>query len=167
MPIYLWKGDEMVQFLKLEMDFRKFARRIKWTMDRFQSRYAFFIGAGCSVPSGVPDAGDLALEWLKELRMLEGEDPGSPREQELARLGENPSRHYREVLEQLFIFEAERKMAILKLTGGIKPSEGYHTLAGLMSSANYGRYCNIAISTNFDNLLAEAFHGKDHLVVCE
>ena len=34
-----------------------FARRLRSVTEEEDKRYAFFLGAGCSVSSGVPDAG--------------------------------------------------------------------------------------------------------------
>lgn len=49
----------------------EFARRLKVTTEQADKRFAFFLGAGCSVSSGIPAAGVLVKDdWLPRLRDL-------------------------------------------------------------------------------------------------
>ena len=51
-----------------------FLQHLKRSVEEFETSYAFFLGAGCSVSSGIPTAGDLVrYAWLPELhRQLVG-----------------------------------------------------------------------------------------------
>lgn len=45
----------------------EFARRISNDCDVVDKNYALFLGAGCSVSSGIPDAASLTKKWMREL----------------------------------------------------------------------------------------------------
>ena len=50
----------------------EFARRIKSDFQSSEhSRYVFFLGAGCSISSGIPSAAGLVQQWLPKLKYLE------------------------------------------------------------------------------------------------
>jgi hypothetical protein len=50
------------------MDVAQFARRLLLDDDKHDKRFALFLGAGCSVTSGIPAAGALVRDrWLRRL----------------------------------------------------------------------------------------------------
>jgi len=58
-----------------EMDVAEFVRRFKNKMDENEdSKFVFFLGAGCSVSSGIPAAETLVRNWLPRLKRLKTGD---------------------------------------------------------------------------------------------
>src|SRR5262245_26935770 len=54
-----------------EMSAEEFVRRLLDDEEAADKRFALFLGAGCSVSSGIPSAGPLVLErWLPRLHQL-------------------------------------------------------------------------------------------------
>jgi len=52
----------------------EFVRRLKHSVVSHDSKVVWFLGAGCSVSSGVEDASALTHRWLRELKYLETGD---------------------------------------------------------------------------------------------
>ena len=49
----------------------EFARRLRENSDLLDKRFAFFLGAGCSISSGIPGAASLVKDrWLPRLHIL-------------------------------------------------------------------------------------------------
>ncbi|HIG26678.1 MAG TPA: hypothetical protein EYQ50_02335 [Verrucomicrobiales bacterium] len=138
----------------------EFVRRVRIMSDHPDSRFAFFLGAGCSVSSGIPMAKDLVSEvWLPRLKEL-----SHPKETDV--LGwatevvpgfdsDFPELSYGKVMDQLFLQAEERQREIEALCDGRFPGFGYAVLASLIAM-EHGRF-NVALTTNFDDLLAMAF----------
>ena len=145
-----------------------------------EKRVAFFLGAGCSVTSGIPSAGQLVrskdapTDWLRELRRLRhsksaGDDLDEWARKELSRWDpEKPAESYGELIERLFLHDGDRQREIERLcddTDKVFPGFGYAVLASLMSGTpdNGGQYnvnggqFNVVLTTNFDDLLVDAF----------
>lgn len=113
----------------------------------------FLLGAGCSVTSGVPDAGQLARKWLHELKR-DGHDglrdiTDSSAAQDYfricnARWGEGM---------------AALKTEISRFTQSRHPASGYITFANILASPlPWPRpILKTVITTNFDNLIEQAF----------
>lgn len=61
---WLLKGDGLdsveVQNMDYVLEFDEFVRSIKQNMD---TKFSMFLGAGASVESGVPSAGECIWEW--------------------------------------------------------------------------------------------------------
>lgn len=124
-------------------------------------RVAFFIGAGCSVSSGIPTAGELVLDhWLPRLR-----DRDAPQERDLSAFARqylpsydptNPATSYGPVIERLFLWPEDRQREIERLCNHRFPGFGYACLANLITDPS-GRF-NIVLTTNFDDLLADALY---------
>jgi NAD-dependent SIR2 family protein deacetylase len=52
-----------------EIGAEEFVRRLRNLMEEVDDcKFAFFIGAGCSVSSGIPAAGALVKRWLPRLK---------------------------------------------------------------------------------------------------
>ncbi|MDB4948303.1 MAG: hypothetical protein JWM27_952 [Gemmatimonadetes bacterium] len=138
-----------------------FVRRIKQVLDTEDKRFAFFLGAGCSISSGIPGAGSLVRNvWLPKLR-----DLNAPERTDLntwateafagydARL---PALLYGELIDALFPHPAERQREIERLCDGKFPAFGYAVLARMME-INGGKF-KVVLTTNFDDLIADALY---------
>src|SRR5207249_3592528 len=111
----------------------EFARRLKLASSVEDKHYAIFLGAGCSVSSGIPDASTLVRDsWLPRLRDVRapGEDLDTwiPREFPELR-GQQPSFIYGKLIDELFLDAEDRQREIEELCDGKYPSFGYATLA--------------------------------------
>lgn len=119
------------------------------------------MGAGCSVSSGVPDAGTLVkAHWLPRLRDLR-----APVRLDLdvwaAEIIEHydqhrPSASYGQVIDQLFFQPEERQREIESLCDGRFPGFGYAVLSGMVT-LDGGKF-NVVLTTNFDDLIADALY---------
>jgi protein O-mannosyl-transferase len=145
------------------MDAHEFIRRFLASINEEDSRFAFFLGAGCSMSSGIPGAASLVRAWLPRLRRLQtgldDEDIEQWAESEFtgydhARAGA----FYGAVIEQLFHTPQQRQNEIERLTKGRDPGFGYAVLAQLTSHHDYGPHCNVVLTTNFDDLVADALY---------
>jgi protein O-mannosyl-transferase len=70
---------------------------------------------------------------------------------------------YGEVIDQLFFQPEERQREIEALCDGSFPAFGYAVLSGMMTLD--GGRCNVALTTNFDDLIADALfysRRRDH-----
>ena len=143
-----------------DIDVEEFVRRLRAETNA-DKRFALFLGAGCSVTSGIPAAGALVRDrWIPRLRdfeaphrsdvetwakeVIEGHDP------------ENPARSYGKLIDRLFLTPFDRQREIEDLCDGRTPSFGYAVLAQLVALQT-GRF-NIVLTTNFDDLIADALY---------
>jgi Tfp pilus assembly protein PilF len=143
-----------------EMAGGEFARRVGAAVQEQDKRYAFFLGAGCSVSSGIPAAGALVRDhWLPKLKGFCS--PGTRGDDWIGRKitdydADDPAASYGDVMEALFTNPEERQREIERLCDGRFPTFGYAVLAQLM--ALEGGAFNVALTTNFDDLLADAMY---------
>ena len=124
-------------------------------------RFAFFLGAGCSVTSGIPAAGSLVRDhWIPRLR-----DYRTPQRLDLDKWAteiipeycpENPAGSYGALIDRLFLTPEDRQQEIENLCEGRTPSFGYAVLAQLVA-INGGPF-NVVLTTNFDDLLSDALY---------
>jgi Tfp pilus assembly protein PilF len=138
----------------------EFARRLKKEASA-EKRFALFLGAGCSVSSGIPAAGALVQDhWLPRLRdyqaplrsdldvwareVIDDYDPAKP------------SLSYGKLIDKLFITAEDRQREIEDLCEGRTPSFGYAVLAQLVA-LEQGPF-NVVLTTNFDDLLSDALY---------
>lgn len=139
----------------------EFARRLKQTVDETDKRFAFFLGAGCSVSSGIADAGGLVRDhWLPRLRDLRApqcKDLDAWAKEEMPAYDpKNPAASYGDVMEKLFLHAEERQREVEALCDGRFPGFGYATTAGLVMLPD-GCF-NVVLTTNFDDLVADALY---------
>lgn len=139
----------------------EFARRLRETSNQPDKRFAFFLGAGCSVSSGIPDAGTLTREhWIPRLRDLRAPHRGDidkwAKEEFPKYDPRNPAGSYGDVMEKLFLQPEERQREVELLCDGRFPSFGYAALASLV--AIQGGCLNVVLTTNFDDLMADALY---------
>jgi Flp pilus assembly protein TadD len=122
--------------------------------------FCWVLGAGASVQSGIPTGATLAKQWLEEIHEMEDLD-NQPIEKwaSAENLGINEfdfkraAAFYPWIYRRRFRKFKEQGYAFLeKLMEDKEPSYGYSVLAQIMAEKPY----NAAITTNFDNLIADA-----------
>ena len=143
------------------MPAEEFVRRIGLASEQNDTHFVFWIGAGCSISSGIPGASTLTAErWLPQLRKIRGAEA-----QELNTWAEsafpgydpdNPAVKYGEVMEDLFIQPESRQREIEALCDGRYPGFAYAVLAALLARSD-GLF-SVALTTNFDDLIADAMY---------
>jgi tetratricopeptide (TPR) repeat protein len=141
---------------------REFAGRFANGVRVSQQPFTWFFGAGCSKSSSISDAGGLVEKWLKELFDLQGHS-GVSFEAWLAKEfpmfdSNNPSKSYAEAFARRHPSPVERQREIEMICSRGEPAYGYATLAQLLSHKDYGRFCNTVLTTNFDDLIADALY---------
>jgi NAD-dependent SIR2 family protein deacetylase len=146
-----------------EIKVEEFVRRIKKLIDENSDcRLAFFLGAGCSVTSGIPGASRLVERWLPKLKNhktgnIDNLDEWA--EMEFIKYNkDNKALIYGEVIEKLFATSEERQREIERLIDDKDPGFGYSVLAQLVTHENEGNKCNVLLTTNFDDLVADALY---------
>ncbi|MDK2065319.1 TPR end-of-group domain-containing protein [Aliarcobacter butzleri] len=114
------------------------------------SKYVFFLGAGCSVSSGINLAKDLAKNWYEELKK---------QKTKFDKFNENKDENnidfgdlYFEIFETLFPTPLAQQKEIQRITENVTPSLGYYVLSEFMQKPQF----NTIITTNFDNLIQDA-----------
>ncbi len=116
--------------------------------DNKDSKYVFFLGAGCSKSSNIPLAWELAKKWYEELK---SEQPTKWKEFN-KKNNINYVERYFEIFEKRFISKKDQQREIERITKNKLPSAGYYTLAKLMQEPQF----NTVITTNFDDLIQDA-----------
>lgn len=122
--------------------------------------FCFILGAGASVPSGIPAGGALVQSWLEDLhRRL---DHGRLPLEEWAsaeNLGikgfdyAQAAAFYPQVFERRFRDDPQEGYAHLEeVMEGHEPSLGYSILAQILDKTRH----QVVVTTNFDNLVADA-----------
>ena len=121
---------------------------------------AFVLGSGASFTSGIPTGKEMAERWLKELHLRECHD-NSEIEQwigsgalEIHGLSfEKAAEFYPQIFERRFRGDPESGFASLEAAMDEKePSLGYSLLAEIMQHTRH----KVVVTTNFDNLVADA-----------
>lgn len=138
----------------------EFVRRLRAEASG-DKRFALFLGAGCSVTSGIPAAGALVKDhWIPRLHGYHASDhenqdawvkqviPGYD--------SKNPAGSYGSLIDKLFLWPEERQREIEQLCEGRTPSFGYAVLAQLIAMPTAG--FNVVLTTNFDDLVADALY---------
>ncbi|MBQ0959030.1 tetratricopeptide repeat protein [Ideonella sp. 4Y11] len=129
-------------------------------------QFAFILGAGASFTSGIPTGHHLAQQWLKDLHLREcGE--ALPLEDWLPTCGigggqltlDNAAQHYPHIFERRFEGDREGGYAELETQmEGKAPSLGYSLLAEIIQNTRH----KVVVTTNFDNLVADALAMHAH-----
>ena len=131
--------------------------------DMGDRRFAFILGAGASVSSGIPSGGRMALRWLRELQKREDRFYDRGHSLEAWATGENlgipgfslekTAEFYPQLFERTFRNDPKRGYLDLEQAmEGAFPGVGYSILAQILATTRH----KVVISTNFDNLVAEA-----------
>jgi Tfp pilus assembly protein PilF len=141
---------------------QEFARRLKRLTEPDDSRFALFLGAGCSVSSGIPAAADLVRMWLSQLMDVRDGTSGDAAvwaERDYPGYTDTmASAYYGRVIDDLFVTPEQRQHEIERLTEGRDPAFGYAVLAQLMTDETRGHHLNVVLTTNFDDLVADALY---------
>jgi len=124
--------------------------------------FAFVLGSGASVSSGIPTGGSLVKRWIDELYTRHVDDAGSrPLEEWVASGGigikgltlDNAASLYSQVYERRFADDKDSGFAYLENEmRRAEPSIGYSVLAQILDKTRH----QVVITTNFDNLVADA-----------
>lgn len=145
----------------------------RWTLEGFAEEFgrihrqmsdrafAFVLGSGASKNSGIKTGAELVDIWLGEMYKFDPEARELPISQwaTAETLGikdfswEMRPAFYSEVYERRFGDDPEKGYAFLEnLMADAEPSFGYSVLAQILKNEAH----NVAVTTNFDNLLADA-----------
>lgn len=135
----------------------EYFREVDATEDR---RFAFILGAGASVQSGIPMAGHLVDRWLHELHAREDHERRPLAQWASADtlripgfVYERAVEWYSEVFARRFEHRPDEGFAYLeRILHGKDPSFGYSVLAQILAGTRH----RVVITTNFDNLVADA-----------
>jgi tetratricopeptide (TPR) repeat protein len=122
--------------------------------------FAFVLGAGASVTSGIPTGGQLARKWVAELHtyLCHGDVPLETwATSEVLEIPEFEFSRVAEYYPQVFLrrFRADPDLGYAYLEREMEraePSYGYSVLAQILSDTRH----RVVITTNFDNLVADA-----------
>jgi Tfp pilus assembly protein PilF len=135
----------------------EFFRRHEQMTDR---PFCWVLGSGASVQSGIPSGGKLAHQWLAE--MHEMEDGGRTPVAQWATAAalniagfayDRAANFYPQLYQRRFRDYPDQGYAFLeKVMDKAEPSFGYSVLAQIMATTHH----NVAVTTNFDNLVADA-----------
>lgn len=143
------------------MPAEEFVRRLNLSAGQYDTHYAFWIGAGCSISSGIPGAASLVSDrWLPQLQQVRGASELNAaqwaREAIPGHDPDDPGASYGTVMEELFIQPEARQREVEALCDGRFPGFGYAVLAALLARSD-GLF-NVALTTNFDDLIADAMY---------
>lgn len=129
------------------------------------SNYTLLIGAGCSVTSGIDSGGDLIKKWKKEIFESENIDNLSEEDFWKNQYEWYDSRNpYSSLFQKKYDLPRQRRIFVEKQVAKKDPSIGYAYLVKLIEE----RYFNTVFTTNFDDLLNEAFYrfSPERPIVC-
>jgi len=102
------------------------------------------------------------MEWLPRLKAIKTGNDIDVEEWTKEKFGEatleNPATIYATVIEGLFRQTDDRQAEIERICSNVDPALGYAALAKLMTHPKYGHKCNTVLTTNFDDLVADALY---------
>ncbi len=119
------------------------------------TEYIFFLGAGCSKSSGIKLASELAREWYEKLKKQKSKFNRFNKLNKIKNIDkdvQNFGNLYFQIFETLFPTPLAQQKEIQRITENSIPSLGYYVLSELMQLPPF----NMAITTNFDNLIQDA-----------
>lgn len=143
------------------MQVRSLSQFCKYVSEAIEKdAFAFFLGAGCSITSNVPSASHIALRWVMEMKREEtgvssgfeawyGErNPGFSREKAGA--------FYSHIIRERYPNPAQRRAAVQDFVSCADPGVGYALLSEMLTNSKTSANCNVVLTTNFDDLVADA-----------
>src|ERR1700684_136441 len=143
-----------------KMSASEFARRLKEGVSDQDRHFVFWLGAGCSVTSGITASSSLVRDvWLPRLHALRDTQEAIEAWATKTFPGYQPSAAgliYGSVMNELFPFPDERQRETERLCEERMPGFGYAVLAALMSRTD-GVF-SASLTTNFDDLIADAMY---------
>lgn len=122
--------------------------------------YSIFLGAGASVTSGISSGTQLVEEWRKEIYELSSSSAYTDVKTARQYLNDkesswyDPTNEYSSLFQKKFDLPAQRRRFVEKQVDSKLPSIGYSYLVSLFQSA----YFDTVFTTNFDDLINEAFY---------
>lgn len=130
--------------------------------------YSILLGAGASVTSGVRSGQTLVNQWKKDI-FEESTNPNGFTLDQFFLPGNAPSWYeeassYSSLFENRYELQRHRRMFVEREVSKKNPSIGYAYLVKLIDNG----YFNTVFTTNFDDLLNEAFYrfSKNRPIVC-
>lgn len=142
------------------LDLLPFVKRLRYLVTEHEDcGLVWFLGAGCSVSSGIPTAAGLVRQWLPQLKAREtgSEERWEPwAEGQFPGFAEAAGSFYGAVMDRLFPLQNERQREIERLTAEKDPGIGYALLALLMCHEKFCPQTNVVLTTNFDDLVQDA-----------
>ena len=154
------------------IDLEHFCKLVNEAVRSGGMSFALFLGAGCSVSSGVLSASTLCLRWVREMKRdktktsldfekwYAKDHPGFQRE--------TAGTFYATAIRERFPDHALRRMAVQQFVSEKDPAVGYYALSSLITDEKLGSHFNVIFTTNFDDLVSDAvflFHHKKSLVI--
>lgn len=128
--------------------------------------YSLLLGAGCSITSGIKSGGQLINEWKKEIAISNNIPEDSD---EFDKFFESQDWYddrnpYSSLFERRYDLQRQRRSFVENEVANKNPSIGYAYLVKLIEQ----NYFNAVFTTNFDDLLNEAFYRFSNVrpVVC-
>ena len=120
-------------------------------------RYAFLLGAGASIASGIPSGGDLAKKWMEELEADIDEDTLDKWKKDIGYDANKPvGEYYTRIYPKRFeVNPSEGFEKLQDYMEKAKPSVGYAFLAQFLANTQN----RIVITTNFDTMTEDALFG--------
>jgi tetratricopeptide (TPR) repeat protein len=121
------------------------------TLKNPDTKYIFFIGSGCSVSSGIPNALSLSMSWYSEIQNFQRSKLNKLKNENILDKSTLRRSHYN-IFESLYPDKISQQKAIHKLIDTNKPSNAYSTLASIMQQRTF----NTVITTNFDDYIQDS-----------
>lgn len=156
------KVADLIRFIRNSTDCDSGSRKI------ITPNYSLLLGAGASVSSGIRSGSDLIKLWKQEVYNADDEK-GEISIDGYFKSGNAPrwydeSMAYSCLFENRYDLQRQRRIFVEKEVAGKTPSIGYAYLVKLIESG----YFNTVFTTNFDDLLNEAFYrfSKQRPIVC-
>ena len=146
-------------------------RHIKTKEHSSPANYSIFLGAGASVTSGIRTASQLIDEWAKELyerfhmgQPIESADEAKKYFESCHSSWYSPENPYSSLFEKKFDLPTQRRRFVEQEVDNKFPSIGYAYLTSLVDE----NYFNTIFTTNFDDLINEAFYlfSSSRPIVC-
>lgn len=149
-----------------EWPIQAFLDQFDWVEKKMEGRkFAFILGAGASVSSGIPTGGQLVDRWLRELHARDLNADARPIEEWATNktLGireydrdfkyDNRAEYYPQIYDKRFGEDPPEGYRYLEsVMEKARPGVGYSMLAQILSKSRH----KVVITTNFDNLVADA-----------
>lgn len=151
----------------IKIDLKKFSGQFTEEV-RAHASFAFFLGAGCSISSGILPASTLCLQWIQEMKLLETKSSldfenwyKSRGNADFSR--EQAGKYYAKVIQERYPSLASRRMAVQNFVAEKDPSIGYFALSALVTDEAVGSRTNVVFTTNFDDLVYDAIFLFQHV----
>lgn len=136
---------------------------LAFSMQSSPGSYAFVLGAGISVPSGVPSAWGVQERLIQKIAAVDNESPTDPFEWYAKRFGVEPT--YESLLEKLAPTQVERQKLLRSFfepdeeereQALKRPTQGHRAIARLVRSGA----ARIILTLNFDRLMEAALRDE-------